>query len=71
MASTKRKTQPDIPGVQFIDREEGLHIFDEQARELLGMSGEEFVRRWNAGEFDDIADTPDIMSLYMLLPLTY
>jgi hypothetical protein len=29
------------------------------ARELLGISADEFRRRWNAGEYDEIADDGD------------
>jgi hypothetical protein len=35
----------------------------------MGMSGEEFLRRYDAGEFDDIFDDPDhpeILHLAML-----
>jgi hypothetical protein len=45
-------------GVQFVTPEEGRAYFDEQARELLGISGAEFVRRHDAGEYDDIIDDP-------------
>ena len=37
----------------------------------MGMSGEEFIRRWDAGEYDEIADSAGhrhIMSLAMLIP---
>jgi hypothetical protein len=41
---------------------------DEQARKRLGMSGEEFERRLNAGEID-IDDSPAITRIAMMLPL--
>jgi len=41
---------------------------DEQARKRLGMSGEEFERRLNAGEID-IDDSPDVTRVAMMLPL--
>lgn len=37
----------------------------------MGMSGEEFLRRWDAGEYDEIADTEGhrhIMGLAFLIP---
>ena len=58
-----------VEGVRFLSREEGRAFFDEQARKLLGISGEEFLRRWDAGEYDDIFDEPDhpeIMDLHMM-----
>lgn len=46
-------------------------MFDRQARELVGMSGDEFIRRWEAGEFRDVADSPGnphILRLASLMP---
>ncbi len=55
--------------IHFLNREAGRAFFDEQARRLLGISGEELLRRLDAGEYDSIADDPDhseIMDLAML-----
>ena len=52
-----------------LTRAEARAIFDAQARKLLGISGEEFLRRWDAGEYDAIADDrdhPEIMRLALL-----
>jgi hypothetical protein len=49
--------------------EESRAFFDAKARELLGISGDEFMQRWNAGDYDEIADDPahsDIMYLAIL-----
>ena len=53
MAATKRESIEDI---QFISAAEAHEIFDYQARRLMGMSGEEFLRRWDEGEFRDLFD---------------
>ena len=37
----------DIPGVHVVTPEEGLALFDQQARKTLGISGDEFLRRWD------------------------
>lgn len=58
-------------GIQFLTDEEGRQLFDTSARRTMGMSGEEFIRRWDAGEFAEIADDadhPEIMRLAMLIP---
>lgn len=47
--------------------EEARAAFDDRARRVLGMSGEEFTRRWEAGELD--ADDDRVLRLVMLLPL--
>ena len=52
-------TEPAIKTpVRQMTHEETLDHFDAQARRRLGMSGEEFVRRLDAGEFHDIVDDP-------------
>ena len=57
MATTQTDTEtlPDI--VELSPEEEWAH-FDSVARRRLGMSGEEFLRRLDAGEFDEIVDDP-------------
>ena len=48
--------------------EEGRALFDRNAREWLGISGEEFIRRWDAGEIED-PDRTDIVILQLMMPL--
>jgi len=58
-------------GIRFATDEEGRALFDHQARALLGISGEEFIERWDRGEYRDVADGPDHlvpMRLVMLIP---
>ena len=64
--------EEEIPGVDFVIPEEAREIFDRRARMELGISGEEFLRRWDAGEYDSIPDTPDgwkIARMSMMMPL--
>jgi hypothetical protein len=58
-----------IEGVQFVSPEEAAELFDQQARELVGMSGDEFLRRWDAGEFRELFDHPDHRDLTHLVML--
>jgi hypothetical protein len=55
MAIAPERTNSEI---RLLDDDESRAFFDEQARQLLNMSGEEFLRRYDAGEFKDIADDP-------------
>lgn len=61
----------DAVGPYELTPEEGWARFDEQARRYLGMSGEDFLCAWDAGEIDP--DDPDrhlaIMNVVFLLPL--
>jgi hypothetical protein len=46
-------------------------LFDAEARHWAGVSGEEFLRRWDAGDYRDIPDTPEgrrIMRVIYLIP---
>lgn len=44
--------QLDPEHYHVISREEGKELLDPQARNYLNMSGEEFARRYHAGELD-------------------
>ena len=58
------------PAVEMLTPEEAREAFDRIARRELGMSGEEFLRRWDAGEFrDDPEERPGLEEVVMLLPL--
>ena len=65
MAQTRPKTKTTYTP------EEGRAIFDQEAHRLLGMDGEEFVRKWEAGEFDDNPDRRGVIELSIVLPLYY
>ncbi|HEY7034198.1 MAG TPA: hypothetical protein VH482_22860 [Thermomicrobiales bacterium] len=75
MATTrpKEKTTEDTfepwedDGIRWISREEGIAILDRQARKSLGMSGEEFVRKYRAGEIED-PDRSEVMRVSILIP---
>ena len=51
----------------WLTLEEERRVFDEQARRAVGLSGEEFMRRWRAEELP--ADDPTVRHLLMLRPL--
>ena len=46
---------------------EGWALLDRRARYYLGIGGEEFMRRWQAGEYPDPDGTP-VMHVMMALP---
>jgi hypothetical protein len=43
-------------GIIWLEDEEARAYFDATARELVGMSGEEFLRRLDSGEWDEVID---------------
>ena len=66
----ERADQADeVDGIRFLDDEEAREYFDGAARYLLGISGDEFLRRYDAGEYN--RELPDrelraVMKLRML-----
>jgi hypothetical protein len=51
--------------------EQAVALFDGEARRLAGMSGDEFLKNWDAGEFRDLDETPEgrkIAYLALLIP---
>ena len=46
----------EIEGIYFPTPEEALAIFDAAARRELGISGDEFLRRWDNGEYQPVPD---------------
>ena len=58
-----------IDGVRFLNDEESREYFDRQAHRLLGISGDEFLRRYAAGEYNrelDDRELRGVMTLRML-----
>lgn len=55
--------------IDIMTPEEAREAFDRAARHDLNMSGEEFLRKWDAGAFGDDADQPGVIDLLLLLPL--
>jgi hypothetical protein len=53
--------------VEEASPERGREILDNAARKYLDMSGDEFSRRWAAGEFEQ-DDRPEVTHVAMLLP---
>jgi len=53
--------------VEELDEIEGKALVDEMARKYLGMSADEFARRWEANEIPD-PDRSEVITVAMLLP---
>jgi hypothetical protein len=56
-----------LPPMIWLTQEESWAEFDRRAREVAGVSGEEFIRRLNAGEYDN---TPDDREHWDLIDLS-
>lgn len=52
--------------IHHMTAEEGLEMLDREAQRLLGISGEEFIQRWESGDYDDQPETPVVIRLALL-----
>lgn len=59
-----------LPPVHVLTPEETWAMFDRNAREWLGISGEEFIHRYQAGEItaEQLDYDSDVIVLYMMMP---
>lgn len=60
-----------LDGVHVATHEEGRALFDRHARKALGISGDEFLKRWDAGKYRPVPDTAEgrkVSRLVMLMP---
>ena len=66
-AEPKPESRPTM-----LSREEGHELFDHVARETVGMSGPEFLARYDAGEIEEPGDENSedwaLRRLIMLIP---
>lgn len=53
----QRARASDVPGTLIVSPDEWYALFDDAVRKYMDMSAEEFIARWEAGEYDQIADT--------------
>jgi hypothetical protein len=67
MATRAITDAADEPRARELTREEGRRLLDQRARRFLHMSGEEFRRRYAAGELDP--DDDHVLGVALLLPL--
>jgi hypothetical protein len=54
--------------VQELTEKQSWKLFDRPVHYYLGVSGEEFVARWESGQYKGSASGPGRMSVVMLLP---
>ncbi len=58
-------------GVTYLTGEAALAFFEREIQRLMGMSGEEFIRRYDAGEYETLEDIPEnwhVLEASFLIP---
>jgi hypothetical protein len=66
MAVTAKPTRTPI---RWLDDDESRALFDAQAQAMLGISGAEFLRRWDAGEYAACTREPEASRVRRLVAL--
>lgn len=56
---SKIEGKDGLPPSYEITAAQGRRWFDDAVRKYMQMSGEEFLRRWDAGEWHDLYDDSD------------
>ena len=66
-------TQHIVDDIEIVElsEDDGVKAFDAVARREMGISGSEFLRRWDAGEWTDkdFDDVPGLVDVWMSLPM--
>lgn len=70
-APSQRPAEAADDNFHWMTREEERRVFDEQVRELIGISGEEFLHRIDTGFYDGTLDDIDHGDLMYLSMLSY
>ena len=55
--------------VRFLDETESRAHFDRQAQRLMGISGEDFLRAYDAGEYAEPKDDRELRAVMKLATL--
>lgn len=70
MSIYTHSTHDATPPPEEISDEDAQRIFDEVAQRKLGISGEEFLRRWDSGRYASLPEeNPRAQEVAMLIPL--
>lgn len=70
-APTQRPAEATDDNFHWMTREEERSLFDERVRQLIGISGDEFLRRVDTGYYDGTLDDIDHSDLMYLSMLSY
>jgi hypothetical protein len=56
----KKKQTEHQPGPDELTLEEGWELLNARTQRYLGISGKEFLQRWDAGYYDDDPDREEL-----------
>lgn len=59
----------ELPQIRAMTDEEAWETFDHATRRYLNLGAQEFLRKWDAGEYPDPDAQDGVMAVVMLIPL--
>lgn len=70
-STSKRGARGDLPytlpPLQERSHREAWNRFESRVQEALGIDGDEFIRRFEAGEYASAVEDPDILELAFMM----
>lgn len=58
----------DEPEIRLLDDEQAKLVFENTVKSYFNISGDEFLRRFRAGEFKKTCDNPNLLQVISLIP---
>lgn len=65
---TTRTDGDVVPEVHELSAAQGRALFDKTARKLLSISGDEFLARWDRGDYETEQENMAVTKVAMLIP---
>jgi hypothetical protein len=65
-ARRSEDAEANLPPIDELTPEEAWDLYVESARTLLGVTPEEFERRWARGEYDDPPDHSNAVGVWLI-----
>lgn len=66
---TARPRRETLPRLRYVGKTAGRKLLDRQAQRMLNISGDEFLRRWDAGQYIDQVNNIECTSVRRLARL--
>ncbi len=68
MSRTKQMNRKQPNDIRILTRDESIELFNNYVRSQLGISGDEFVKRYGKGEYKNACPNSRLLKALMLMP---
>jgi|GEM_PF-5574426 len=56
------------PNIQMLNEEQAAKFFENLVQSYLGLSADEFLKRYRNGEYKDACNNPRLLKVLMMIP---